>query len=93
LAVTTFQQRNCRHENPPPLCCSRHAVRLRRLRFPPGVIVDAVHWYLRFSLSHRDVEELPAERGVEVDHVTIHRWVQGFTPPDRFGQRLTSPGT
>jgi IS6 family transposase len=62
-------------------------------RFPPGVIVDAVHWYLRFSLSRRDVEELPAERGVEVDHVTIYRWVQGFTPPDRFGHRLTSPGT
>jgi transposase, IS6 family len=36
------------------------------LRFPPGAIVDAVHWYLRFSLSHRDVEELPAERSVEV---------------------------
>jgi transposase-like protein len=36
---------------------------------------------LRFGLSYRDVEELPAERGVEVDHVTIYRWVQRFTPP------------
>jgi transposase-like protein len=44
------------------------------------VIVLAVRWYLRFGLSYRDVEELLAERGVEVDHVTIHRWVQRFTP-------------
>jgi transposase, IS6 family len=49
-------------------------------RFPPDVIVLAVRWYLRFSLSYRDVEELLAERGVEVDHVTIYRWVLRFTP-------------
>ena len=49
-------------------------------RFPPDVIVLAVRWYLRFGLSYRDVEELLAERGVEVDHVTIYRWVQRFTP-------------
>jgi hypothetical protein len=48
--------------------------------FPPEVIVLAVRWYLRFALSYRDVEELLAERGVEVDHVTIYRWVQRFTP-------------
>ena len=40
----------------------------------------AVRWYLRFGLSYRDVEELLAERGVEVDHVTVYRWVQRFTP-------------
>jgi transposase-like protein len=44
------------------------------------VIVLAVRWYLRFGLSYRDVEELLAERGVEVDHVTVCRWVQRFTP-------------
>jgi IS6 family transposase len=44
------------------------------------VIVVAVRWYLRFNLSYRDVEELLAERGVEVDHVTVYRWVQRFTP-------------
>jgi len=44
------------------------------------VIVLAVRWYLRFSLSRRDVEELLAERGVEVDHVSVYRWVQRFTP-------------
>jgi len=44
------------------------------------VIVLAVRWYLRFGLSYRDVEELLAERGVDVDHVTIYRWAQRFTP-------------
>jgi transposase-like protein len=48
--------------------------------FPPDVIGLAVRWYLRFGLSYRDVEELLAERGVAVDHVTIYRWVQRFTP-------------
>jgi transposase, IS6 family len=48
--------------------------------FPPDVIVLAVRWYLRFALSYRDVEELLAERGVQVDHVTVYRWVQRFTP-------------
>ena len=48
-------------------------------RFPPDVIVVAVRWYLRFGLSDRDVEELLTERGVEVDHVTVYRWVLRFT--------------
>lgn len=49
-------------------------------RIPAEVIVVAVRWYLRYNLSYRDVEELLAERGVEVDHVTVFRWVQRFTP-------------
>ena len=49
-------------------------------RFPPDVILLAVRWYLRYGLSYRDVEELLAKRGVDVDHVTIYRWVQRFTP-------------
>src|SRR3979409_2749100 len=49
-------------------------------RFPPEVIVLAVRWYLRFGLSYRDLEELLAERGIDVDHVTLYRWVQRFTP-------------
>ena len=49
-------------------------------RFPPDVIMIAVRWYLRYGLSYRDVEELLAERGIEVDHVTVYRWVQRFTP-------------
>ena len=49
-------------------------------RFPREVISVAVRWYLRYGLSYRDVEELLAERGVTVDHVTVYRWVQRFTP-------------
>ena len=49
-------------------------------RFPREVIVLAVRWYLRYGLSYRDVEELLAERGVQVDHVSIYRRVRRFTP-------------
>ena len=49
-------------------------------RFPCEVIAVAVRWYLRHGLSYRDVEELLAERGIEVDHVTIYRWMQIYTP-------------
>ena len=49
-------------------------------RFPREVIAGAVRWYLRYGLSYRDVEELLAERGVTVDHVTVYWWVQRFTP-------------
>ncbi|GAA4562554.1 IS6-like element IS6100 family transposase [Micromonospora coerulea] len=54
----------------------------------------AVRWYLRFNLSYRDVEELLVERGVEVDHVTVYRWVQRFTPllADAAGFCRHSPG-
>jgi transposase, IS6 family len=45
-----------------------------------GMITVAVRWYLRYGLSYRDLEELLAERGVDVDHVTVYRWVQRFTP-------------
>ena len=40
----------------------------------------AVRWYLCYGLSYRDVKELLAERGVQVDHVTVHRWVRRFAP-------------
>jgi transposase-like protein len=49
-------------------------------RHPRDVIALAVRWYLRYGLSYRDLEELLFERGIAVDHVTIHRWVQRFTP-------------
>ena len=51
-------------------------------QFPPEVILLAVRWYLRYGLSYRDLEELLAERGIDVDHVTLDRWVQRFTPLD-----------
>ena len=49
-------------------------------QFPPEVILLAVRWYLRYGLSYRDLEELLAERGIEVDHVRLYRWVRRFTP-------------
>jgi hypothetical protein len=54
-------------------------VQFRWVSLPREVIVLAVRWYLRYGLSYRDVEELLAERGINVDHVTIYRWVQRFT--------------
>jgi transposase-like protein len=42
--------------------------------FPPDVVPSAVRWYLRFALSYRDIEELLAEGGIDVDHVTVYRW-------------------
>lgn len=53
---------------------------LAGFRFPPGVIMVAVRWYLRYGSPYRDVEELLAEQGIAVDHVTLYRWVQRFTP-------------
>jgi transposase-like protein len=49
-----------------------------RHQFPPAVIEQAVWLYLRFTLSYRDVEDLLAERGLEVTYETIRRWVLKF---------------
>src|SRR5271166_5443902 len=49
-------------------------------QFEPEVILLAVGWYLRFSLSYRDVEELLDERSLQADHVTVWRWVQRYAP-------------
>ena len=64
----------------PRLASCRTGAAFAGFCFPPDVIVLAVRWYLRFALSYRDVEELLAERGIQVDHVTIYRWVQRLTP-------------
>ena len=53
--------------------------RFAGFRFPPEVILLAVRWYLRYGLSYRDLEELLVERGINVDHVTVFRWVQRST--------------
>jgi hypothetical protein len=66
---------------------------LRRVPFPPEVITLAVRWYLRFGLSYRDVEELLAERGIKVDHVTIYRLGPTLRPGIRRGRTSsTAPG-
>ena len=65
-------------------------------RFPPEVILLAVRWYLRYGLSYRDVEELLAERGVEVDHVTalpVGAAVHPAARSTRPGRAGTLPGT
>ena len=48
--------------------------------FDEAVILTCVRWYLRFTLSYRDLEEIMEERGVDVDHSTVNRWVLKYTP-------------
>ncbi len=48
--------------------------------FPKCIVLQAVYWYLRYSLSYRDIEELMEERGIELDHATVQRWVVKYTP-------------
>jgi transposase, IS6 family len=48
--------------------------------FQAEIILLCVRWYLRYSLSYRDLEEMMAERGLCVDHTTIYRWVQRYAP-------------
>src|SRR5688500_3637536 len=48
--------------------------------FEPEIILLCLRWYLRYSLSYRDLEEMMNERGLSVDHTTIYRWVQAYAP-------------
>lgn len=48
--------------------------------FQADIILLCVRWYLRYSLSYRDLEEIMLERGLHVDHTTIYRWVQQYAP-------------
>ena len=57
----------------------------RGFRFPAEVILWAVRWYLQFPVSYRDLERMLADRGVEVDHTSLYRWVQRFAPGSRSG--------
>jgi putative transposase len=52
----------------------------RGYRFPPEIITHAVWLYHRFSLSHRDVEELLAQRGIQVSYEAIRLWCRKFAP-------------
>ena len=51
-----------------------------RRHFPKDVILTTVRWYLRYTLSYRDVQELMAERGVDVNYSTVCRWVVAYAP-------------
>ncbi len=46
--------------------------------YEADIILLCVRWYLRYSLSYRDLEEMMRERGLHVDHTTIYRWVQRY---------------
>jgi transposase-like protein len=48
--------------------------------FQAQIILLCVRWYLRYTLSYRDLEEMMRERGLQVDHTTIYRWVQHYAP-------------
>jgi hypothetical protein len=48
--------------------------------FAGEIILQTIRWYLKYSLSYRNLEEMMAERGVEVDHTTIMRWVHQYSP-------------
>jgi putative transposase len=48
---------------------------IKRVRFPVDIMLTCVRWYLAYALSLRNLEEMMEERGLFVDHSTIHRWV------------------
>ena len=52
---------------------------LKGYQFPQDIILETVRYYLAYKLSYRDIEEIQTERGIKVDHATIHRWVVTFT--------------
>ena len=56
------------------------AISFKGAHFPPEVILMGVRWYVAYPLSTRHVEELMEERGVDVDHATINRWVIKYSP-------------
>src|SRR5207237_2991405 len=68
-------------------------LRYRRHRFPPEIMQHAIWLYLRFTLSYRDVEELLAERGLDISYETVRRWVLKFGPAiaRRLRQRRPRP--
>ena len=68
----------------PPLRYHRH-------RFPSEIIQHAIWLYLRFTLSYRDVEELLAERGLDLSYETVRRWVLKFGPSIARGLRRRRP--
>jgi putative transposase len=52
----------------------------KRLHYPFDVMLMCVRWYVAYGLSVRNLEEMMAERGIEVDHSTVHRWVIKLLP-------------
>ena len=89
MVVSQMAEQGCKvggvRKNRPPVFRGRH--------FHDELIELCVRWYLRFSLSYRDLEEMMAERGLSVDHSTIARWVSRYAPilNERMRRHLRSP--
>jgi putative transposase len=58
----------------------RMSVDFKGAHYPESVILYAVYFYVRYGVSYRDLEEIMEERGAEVDHATLNRWVVKFGP-------------
>jgi transposase-like protein len=74
----------------------RHRPKLFRGRhFQDEIIILCIRWYLRYSLSYRDLEEMMAERSLRVDHSTVARWVLRYAPElsKRMRRHLRRPGS
>ncbi len=71
------------------LSMSRDVLMFKGRHFDKSVILLCVRWYLAYNLSLRNLKEMMAERGVEIDHSTVHRWVVHFSPRllERFNRR------
>src|SRR6516165_10331928 len=80
----SWARRHCHGDAGPSLghglCCHMTSLSYRGHRFPAPIIQHAIWLYLRFTLSYRDVEELLAERGLDLSYETIRRWVLKFGP-------------
>jgi putative transposase len=55
-------------------------VEFKRSHFERDVILWGVRWYVAYPISYRQIEEMTGERGVEVDHSTLNRWVLNYMP-------------
>ncbi|WP_275358954.1 IS6 family transposase, partial [Xenorhabdus bovienii] len=66
----------------------------KRLHYPVDIIAQCVRWYLAYSLSLRNLEEIMAERGIAVDHSTLSRWVHRLVPliVKRYRRRMPAVG-
>jgi len=77
------------------LFMNRNSSLFKWRHYAPDVILLCVRWYCRYQLSYRDIEEMMRERGLEVDHSTVFRWVQRYAPEinKRIRQHLKMSGT
>ncbi|MGQ3890111.1 IS6 family transposase [Legionella sp. CNM-1927-20] len=73
---------------------SKNPIEFKWRHFHGEVILQCVRWYCKYGISYRDLEEMMAERGLELDHTTVYRWVQHYVPElkkrlDRYKKRYS----